>query len=48
MCAMEKRIQEMIEDVEEKSYNKLVKQLKAKGLHYFETPLVVNDEHNIE
>jgi len=45
---MDESIQGMIEDIEEKSYNKLVKQLKAKGLQYFETPLVVNDEHNVE
>ena len=38
----------MIEDIEEKSYNKLIKQFKARGIQYFETPLVVSDTSNSE
>tara|TARA_B110000285_G_scaffold185786_1_gene210849 strand:+ start:188 stop:310 length:123 start_codon:yes stop_codon:yes gene_type:complete len=38
----------MLEWTEEKSYDKLVKQLKAKGIQYFETPLVCSDTANVE
>jgi hypothetical protein len=38
----------MMDHTEENSYNKLLKQLKAKGLQYFETPLICSDVENIE
>lgn len=41
-------VQQLIEDIESKSYQVLVKHLTAKGVHYFETPLVVSDTLNQE
>ena len=41
-------IQEMMDETEEKAYPKLLKQLKAKGVLYFETPLICSDVDNVE
>ena len=45
---MDRSIQAIVEECEEKSYTKLVKQLQQKGLRYFETPLMVQDKKNTE
>jgi hypothetical protein len=38
----------MLEYTEDKSYDKLVNQLKDKGMQYFDTPLVCTDTNNLE
>jgi hypothetical protein len=39
-CALDCSIQDMLQNAEEKSYDKLVNRLKDKGMQYFDTPLV--------
>ena len=47
-CALDQSVEDMLDYTEQNSYETLLKELKSKGMHYFETPLICSDTSNIE